>query len=392
MTGALAAPAKPAIMLVAGEPSGDALGAQLMERLRERAGSSVRLIGVGGSEMRARGLQSLFPIDDIAHMGLRDVIPRIPQIWSRIRQVADFLTTEKPRAAVLIDSSDFMRRVAVRVKSRPVETKLIKYVAPQVWASRPGRAKAMARTFDHMLCLFPFEAPFFRESGLPATFVGHPVIERAPAPGLAERFRAVHGISQDEKVLVLLPGSRMSEIRFLWPVFRDAVDILSRSFPGLRVVLPTVPTVAQPVRDAVAAWQRPVILVEDGREKWGAFEAGTVALAASGTVATELALAGTPMVIGYKVGWLTAAIARRLIRVDHFTLLNIVLGRRDVPELIQEECTAENLARELSSLLSSPGARARQMASVGEALKQLGQGSESPSMRAAQAVLTIAGL
>ncbi|NOT38967.1 MAG: lipid-A-disaccharide synthase [Alphaproteobacteria bacterium] len=377
------------IMLVAGEPSGDALGGQLIEGLKTLAPSGLRIVGVGGQRMRAAGLQSLFSIDDTSVMGLREVVPKLPRILLRMRQAANFAVKQQPDIVVLIDSPDFTHNVAKRIRKLAPDLKLVDYVAPQVWASRPKRAAQMAAYFDHVLCLLPFEVPFFANAGLAATFVGHPVIERAPAPGVGAAFRARHRISADEKVLVLLPGSRLSEIRFLWPVFRAAVERTQAATGPLRVVIPTVPTVAARVRQLAAEWGSSVLLTEDQQDKFGAFEAADVALAASGTVATELALAATPMVIGYRVGQVTAAIARRYIKVPYITLVNLILKREAIPEFVQEECTAENLSAELIKLLTNPSARIAQVTASAEAIKALGHGDEKPSVRAARAVLKL---
>lgn len=379
----------PTVMLVAGEPSGDALGGQLIEGLKAVTGGAVRVIGVGGTQMRAAGLQSLFSLDDTSVMGLREVVPRIPRILARVRQAAEFAAEMKPDIAVMIDSPDFTHRVAKRIRRRAPDLKLVNYVAPQVWASRADRAKKMAAYFDHVLCLLPFEVPFFEGVGLKATFVGHPVVERAPAVGLGATFRAAHGIGADERILVLLPGSRLNEIRFLWPVFREAVERTEAAVGRLRIVLPTVGTVAARVRKLAAEWNRPVIVTEEPAEKFAAFEAADVALAASGTVATELALSATPMVIAYRVGKLTAFIARRYIRVKYITLVNLILDREAIPEFVQDDCTPERLSADLVRLITNPAARVAQVAACAEAVKALGLGDERPSLRAARAILAI---
>ncbi len=379
------------IMLVAGEPSGDALGAQLIDGLKAVCDRPLRIVGVGGEHMRAAGLQSLFSLDDTSVMGLREVVPRIPRILRRVREAAALAVRLRPDAVVMIDSPDFTHRVAKRIKRLVPEILLVNYVAPQVWASRPKRAKKMAKYFDHVLCLLPFEVPFFENAGLPATFVGHPVVERTPAPGIGVAFRARHGIAENQKVLVVLPGSRLSEVRFLWPVFEDAIALTEQRTGPLSVVVPTVPTVARRVREAVGAWRRSAIVIEDSKEKWAAFDAADAALAASGTVSTELALASTPMVIGYRLGALTVQIARQLMTLPaHITLVNLILDRRAIPEFVQENCTPENLSRELVSLLMNPATRMAQVVASGEAIKALGLGEERPSVRAARAVLTLA--
>lgn len=379
----------PTIMLVAGEPSGDALGGQLIEGLKQLTQGRLRIIGVGGPAMRAAGLQSLFSLDDTSVMGLREVVPRVPRILARVRQAAAFAAKMRPDITVTIDSPDFTHRVAKAIRRKAPDLKLVSYVAPQVWASRPDRARKMAAYFDNVLCLLPFEVPFFADAGLKATFVGHPVVERAPTAGLGATFRAKYGIGADERILVLLPGSRLSEIRFLWPVFRNAIEQTEAKTGALKIVLPTVPTVAVRVKALVAEWGHPVVVVEDPQEKFAAFEAADVALAASGTVSTELALSATPMVIGYRLGRLTAMIARRYVRVSYITLINLILNRRAIPEFVQDDCTAENLSAELVQLISNPAARVAQVTASAQAVKALGLGDEKPSVRAARAVLAV---
>jgi lipid-A-disaccharide synthase len=379
----------PNIMLVVGEPSGDALGQQVILALRNLTGGRVNIIGVGGERMRSAGMQSLYSITDTSVMGLREVVPKVPVILRRIRQVANFAREMRPDIVVMIDSPDFTHKVARRIRQIAPELKLVDYVAPQVWASRPGRASRMAQYFDHVLCLLPFEVPFFQGAGMGASFVGHPVVERAPRAGQGYAFRARHGIGPEERILLLLPGSRSSELRFLWPVFREAIEIAERDTGPVRIVLPTVQTVSQKVRERVSQWGRDVLIVEDPEEKMGAFDAADVSLAASGTVATELALSATPMVIGYRVGALTAAIARRMVKVRYATLVNIILDREVVPEFLQERCTAPNLASALVRLLTNHAARVEQVTASVAALKAMGQGDEAPSMRAAREILRI---
>lgn len=379
----------PTIMLVVGEPSGDALGQQLILALQELTHGKARIIGVGGERMRAAGMQSLYSITDTSVMGLREVVPNIPRILARIRQVGDFAKANNPDVAVMIDSPDFTHKVARRIRRIAPEMKLVDYVAPQVWASRPKRALTMAKSFDHVLCLLPFEVPIFRNVGMGASFVGHPVIERAPRPGQGDAFRARHGIPRDQKILLLLPGSRSNEIRFLWSVFREAIEQTSASVGSLKIVLPTVQNVSASVHKLAAEWRKDILVVDGPDEKLGAFDAADIALAASGTVSTELALSTTPMVIGYRVGALTAAIARRFIKVPYVTLVNIILNREVVPEFIQENCTSANLSRELIRLLTNPAARLEQVTATASAVKAMGHGEEAPSMRAAREILRI---
>ena len=378
------------VMLVVGEPSGDQLGAQLMAGLKQLAGDKLRIVGVGGAAMTAQGLQSLFPLDATSVMGLREVVPRIPAILRRVKEATDFALKTRPDLVVVIDSPDFTHRIAQRLKRLDSSIRTANYVPPQVWASRSYRARKMARYMDAVLTLFPFEAAFFERHGIRAYTVGYPVIERAKLMTGGKEFRARHGIAPDAPLLLVLPGSRRSEIRFILPPFRGAVEILARQIPGLVTVLPTTGHVAALVREAASHWPTPVHVVETDQEKFAAFDAADAALAASGTVTSELALSGTPMVVGYRLGWLTYALARPFVHVQHITLINLVLSRRAVPELVQSECTPENLAAALKPLLTDQAARARQVRDLEEAARIFGVGQEQPSLRAARAVLELA--
>ena len=374
-------------MLVCGEPSGDALGAQLMAGIKQLAGDRVRFSGVGGLAMAREGLQSLYPLDTTAVMGLREVVPAIPAILRHVRQAVDFAVRTRPDAVVVIDNPDFTHRVARAIKKRDPSIRTVDYVAPQVWASRAYRAKAMAHYFDLVLALFPFEVPFFEKYGLRAAFVGHPVIERAAMVAGGEALRVRLGIAPDAPLLALLPGSRTSEIRFILPEFRAAVDFLAKRIPGLVTVLPTVPHVAHLVRAATAGWPTPLHIVEGDADKYAAFDAADVALAASGTVTAELALAHTPMVVGYKVGGLTYFLSKFLMTVTHITLINILLQREAVPEFLQSRATPENLAGAVERLFRDGTARAAQVAAMREFGHLLGEDDEAPSLRAARVLL-----
>ncbi len=378
-------------MLVCGEPSGDQLGAQLMAALKSLAGDEVKIVGVGGEAMAAQGLKSLFALDATAVMGLREIVPKIPRILAHVRAAADFALHTKPDAVVLIDSPDFTHRIAQRLKRIAPRIVTIDYVAPQVWASRSYRARAMARYFDLVLALLPFEEPFFEGYGLRAVFVGHPAVERAAQMTGGDAFRARHAIAPDAPLLAVLPGSRTNEIRFVFPQFREAVGLIAQRVPGLATVLPTVPHVAARVRAVTADWPTPLHIVEGESEKFAAFDAADVALAASGTVTTELALSRTPMVVGYKVGWLTAALMEPLIHVKFATLVNLLLDREAVPEFLQARCKPQALADAVVALLTDKNAAARQSADLAEAMHRLGQGGEQPSLRAARAILDFLG-
>ena len=374
-------------MLVCGEPSGDLLGAQLMAGLKALAADRVRFCGVGGAAMAREGLQSLFPLDATAVMGLREVVPAIPRILRHVRQAVDFAVRTRPDAVVVIDSPDFTHRVAKAIKARDPSIRTVDYVAPQVWASRPYRAEAMARYLDLVLALLPFEPAFFEKYGLKTVFVGHPAVERRARMTSGAALRAELGIGADAPVLATLPGSRSNEIRFLLPPFRQTVAILARRVPGLVTLLPTVPHVAAKVRAGTRDWPTPLHIIEGDADKYRAFDAATAALAASGTVTTELALARTPMVAAYRMGWLTYRLMNPLITVKHMTLVDILLDRKAVPEFYQDGVRPQALADALVPLLTDADARAAQIAALDEATHLLGRDDESPSLRAARALL-----
>lgn len=379
------------LMLVCGEPSGDRLGAELMAGLKALR-PDVRVVGVGGPAMAEQGLKSLFPLDDTAVMGLREVVPRVPAILRRVREAAEYAMRLSPDAVVLIDSPDFTHRIAQRLKRAAPQLRTANYAPPQVWASRSYRARKMARYFDLVLALLPFEPAFFEKNGLKAVFVGHPVIERAALMKGGEELRARLEIAPAAPLLTVLPGSRMNEVRLLLPPFRDAVRILRERIPGLVCVLPVVDHVAGFVRAHTQDWPSPLHLVEGERDKFAAFNAADAALAASGTVTTELALAGTPMVVAYRLGLLTYALVRPFVNVRFITLANILLDRPAVPEFVQSACTAEVLAAALTPLLADENARHAQQRELAEAVVKLGLGGEHPSRRAAHALLDFASV
>lgn len=375
------------IFLVAGEPSGDALGARLMAALKRATEGRVRFAGVGGERMAAEGLTSLFPLTDIAVMGFTEVVPRLPVILRRLRQTADAIWAQNPAAVVTIDAPSFGLRIADRVRSSGIP--LIHYVAPQLWAWRPGRARKLAGRVDHLLALLPFEPAFFGKLGVSCTYVGHPVIEDVALAGSGERFRHQHGIAADAAVLLVMPGSRLGLARRMLPVFRASVEALVARLPSLHVVLPTVAGTDTLVRSAVSGWHVPHTVVSTVHERHDAFAAADAALTISGTATLELAVAGVPMVVAYRVGRLTEFLARRMIEVPHVAMPNLILGRGAVPELLQADCTPESLAAQLETLLQNSTA---QRSELGEIRRRLGldeleASGVRPSDRAARAVL-----
>ena len=378
--------AGPLIFLIAGEPSGDALGASLMKGLKTRR-KGLRFAGVGGERMAEEGLESLFPMKELSVMGLAEVLPRVPKLLARIRETAREAERLRPSAVVTIDSPDFSFRVAKRLKGQGIP--LVHYVAPSVWAWRPGRAKKIAAFLDHLLTLLPFEPPYFEREGLAATCVGHPVVEGGADRGDGERFRNEYGVANDDTVLCLLPGSRMGEVKRLLPVFAEAVALIKTRYPDLQVLIPTVNAVEYEVRANVTHWPVTCTVVTSTQDKYDAFAASHVALAASGTVSLELAMAGLPTVIAYRVNALSAWLAKRLLKVRWVSLVNILRDGNVVPELLQENCTPERLAASVHVLLSDEVARRLQKDESRKALEDLGLGGPSPGLRAADAVLGV---
>ncbi len=381
--------AAPLIFIIAGEPSGDALGGALMAALKERTGGAIRFAGIGGEHMAGQGLRSLVPLDELAIMGIAEVLPRARQIFRRVRETADAAVALQPAAVVTIDSSGFTWRVAERLRRRGERVILIHYVAPMVWAWRAAKARKIARWYDHLMTLLPFEPPFFTAVGLSCHYVGHPVLESGAERGDGAAFRRRHGIADAAEVLCLLPGSRHGEVRRLLPIFRRTIEALMHRYPGLVLVLPTIELVADAVAGATRSWPVQVTIVRGPAEKFDAFAASDVALAASGTVALELALAGLPAVIAYKMNPVTGWLARRLVRARFVNLVNVILDRLVVPELLLEECTPKGLSSALEHLLSDEAARAAQRAGYRESLARLGHGGLAPSLRAADDVLAV---
>ncbi|HJN22852.1 MAG TPA: lipid-A-disaccharide synthase [Rhodospirillales bacterium] len=377
----------PLLFLIAGEHSGDALGARLMAALKTQSAGRIDFAGIGGPRMEAEGLESLFSMSELSVMGLAEVLPRVPKLLFRLRQTVADIKTRQPSAVLSIDAPDFCFRVAKRLKGQGIP--LIHYVAPQVWAWRPGKAKVAAQLFDRLMVLLPFETPYFEAEGLSSTFVGHPVVETANNGGDGQAFRRHHGISTAAPLVCVLPGSRRNETARLLPVFSETLALLRKQLPDLRVVVPTVEGVAEQVAAAAAGWRPSPLITHGQADKLDAFAAADVALAASGSVTLELAMAKTPTVIAYKLNPLTALLARRLIRVRYVNLINLILDRQALPEFLLENCKAEKLAAALAGILTDDAARQAQGAAFEEVLQKLGLGGPPPSEKAAEIVLAM---
>lgn len=378
------------IWIVSGEESGDQLGAKLMRALKTRLGAgNLRFGGVGGHAMGAEGLKSLFPLNDIAVMGIVAVIGRLPTVLDRIRATADAVVAASPDMLVIIDSPDFTHRVAKTVRKRAPHIPIVDYVSPSVWAWRPGRAAKMRAYVDHLLALLPFEPDAHRRlGGPPTTYVGHPLIERVGEFRPAAGERSLH---KDEPInLLVLPGSRRSEVSRLLDTFGATLTLLrQRSSRPFEITIPAVPHLAREIRERTASWNLKPHIVEGEAAKWQAFRQADAALAASGTVTLELGLSGIPMVVAYKVSAIEAIILRPLIKAQSIVLTNLVLGENAIPELIQDDCTPETLVTALLPLLSDTPERRAQEAALQRLDELMRIGDEMPSERAARIVAEV---
>jgi lipid-A-disaccharide synthase len=374
------------IFIVAAESSGDRLGADLVDALRARD-PAITFAGVGGAAMATRGVESAFDIGDLAVLGLIDGVKAYPRVVKRADDAADAAAAFDPDAVVLIDSWGFTLRVAQRLRIRLPRARLIKYIGPQVFATRPGRARTLAKAVDHLICIHDFETPYYAPYGLPCTVCGHPALGRA-TQGDGAAFRERHAL-EDAPLLLVLPGSRSSEVRRTGPHLFAAAVQLAQEVADLRMATVAAGAVAAQVRTQAASQPGPVLVVGE-EEKEDAFAAATAALATSGTVTTEVALQSAPLAIGYRLGWVTWALARAfLYRAPFMTLLNIAAGGEVAPEFIQTRCTAANLARAVHPLLTDPDARAAQVAAQNAALEKMGRGGRPASEIAADAVLGV---
>ena len=377
----------PLIYIIAGEPSGDLLGGRLMAALKLRTLGKLRFAGIGGESMAQQGLQSRVDLSELAVMGVAEVLPQARRIFRRVAETVADIEQRRPVALVTIDSSGFTWRIAQRLRRKGQTLPLIHYVAPMVWAWRAARARRVARWYDHLMALLPFEPPYFTAVGLSCSYVGHPVVESGADKGDGAGFRRRHGIAADAPLLTMLPGSRRGEVGRLLPIFRATVARLAARHPSLRIVVPTTATVAERVATEVAAWPVPSIVLRGAAEKYDAFAASNAALAASGTVALELAMAKLPAVIAYRISPLTHAYVSRVVKVKYANLVNVILGREAVPEFLQYDCTPEKLAAAIEAVLGDKAAAAAQIAACQEALQVLGYGGTSPALRAADDVL-----
>jgi lipid-A-disaccharide synthase len=374
------------IFVIAGEPSGDAIGGRLMAALSDATTPSIRYSGVGGPQMAAQGLESLFDYRQLAIMGLLEVLPKAPQLLRRIREVAKAIEQLRPDAIVSIDSPSFAFAVLRRLTKH--DQPRIHYVAPQIWAWRPKRVNKIKKYVDHILALFPFEPAYFDAADLPCTFVSHPVIETVASPEEGRAFRAHHGIAADALVLCALPGSRRTEVRKLCPVIIESITRLASRHPGLHIVIPTVSTVVDDVR-VIASAGVPTTIVDNAAEKSAAMAASDAAISASGTATLELACAGVPAVVIYKVARITGWLGPWLLNVKYASIVNILADREVLPEFLQWHCKPKKIVAAIDELIENDDRRREVIDAEAAAVRQLAVDGQTPSERAAHEVLRI---
>ncbi|MDF7674025.1 lipid-A-disaccharide synthase [Acetobacteraceae bacterium ESL0709] len=375
------------VWILAGEASGDAIGARLMHALHERDPELV-FTGVGGGRMEALGLRSLFPMEDLSVMGFFEVAPHIRLLSQRLLEAEFDIRLRQPDIVITIDSPGFSFRLLKRIKS--LGLKRVHYVAPQVWAWRESRLKHYRGLWDRLLCLFPFEPEWFAQRGFEGRFVGHPVLQAGVAHGKAHRFRKRHDLSETAPVLILMPGSRRSEVPRLMPVFHQMTKLLLRDFPDLCVVIPVVPAMAALVRHFVEKWKVQPRIVTDIQDKHDAYAAAQCAVTKSGTSTLELAMGRVPMVVTYKVNKISAMLIRRLIKVPYVAMVNLLMGTKIVPELLQEECNPETLAQTVGDILRDQVKADAQKGAFGKVLHKLAPPfGTSPADAAALEILAL---
>ena len=381
--------ARPLIYVMAGEVSGDIIGARLIREIKRLRRHKFSFAGVGGEQMTKEGVQSLFPISEMAVMGIFELVPHVPNLIRRIHETVQDILTKKPVAVISIDSKAFTMRVAKLIQKQQKESdneiKLIHMVAPTVWAWRPGRAKNISKFLDHLLTLFPFEPPFFTRHGLPTTFIGHPLAEQPV--GCSSIYRNIHDVDEATKIICLLPGSRPGEIKRLLPIFKKTLDLLLKKYPNIHIAMPTVVSVEGMLRRKTLDWETPVSIITDPEMKLNAFAASSAALAASGTVTLELAVAKVPSVIAYKVNPLSAIVGYFLVNQDAVVLPNKLTDEEIFPLYLQWKCTPYNLYEAVIQKIENP---TDQLIEVSDAIRNmLRPNGQSSQNLAAQIIINL---
>lgn len=378
------------IYLVAGEASGDLLGAHVMRALKSKSECPITFHGIGGDKMAAEGLKSLFPFHELSMMGFVEILPYIFNLTARMQQTVDDILAKRPDIIVTIDSPGFNFRVVKKLRQEHCRATLVHYVAPSVWAYKPERAKKCAALYEHLLCLLPFEPPYFEKEGLRCTWVGHPVVAETTS-GNGKDFRRKYEVADDATLVAMLPGSRRGEIKRHLPVFARAVTLLAAQYPNLVLAVAVPKNILPFVAPYFEGCPFRAIITASEQEKKDAIAAANVAIVKSGTVVLEVAMAHAPMVVAYRVNPLSAWLMKRLVLTKFANLVNIIAGEEIIPELLQERCTPENIAGEISALLSDADKRATQQQKSADALKQLIPENGRPSDLAAGAILALYG-
>lgn len=375
--------------LIAGEASGDLLGSKLIAELKSQ-NSDAEFFGVGGKLMQEQGLISLFPMEELSVMGFLEVVPHIPKLLRRIRQTAEAAVEQKPDFVITIDSPDFSFRVMKKLQNFH-QTKKVHLIAPSVWAYREGRAEKISKLYNLLLAILPFEPPYFEKYGLKTVFIGHPIVENAPdlsqknAANLA--FRASKNIAPEVELICLVPGSRNGEVTKIFPEFIAAVNLLVQKKPNTKVVIPLIDKTRTLVAEMAKSLQCEYFLVEK-KEKEAAFFAADFALAKSGTNTVELSLYQVPMIVAYKINWLTYFLVKRMVKIKFANLVNLILNKEVIPEMLQKNCEGEKLFLALEKLISDKNLTQKQIAESQAALRMMGLGfAKNPSQKAAQEIL-----
>ncbi|MDB2414606.1 lipid-A-disaccharide synthase [Rickettsiales bacterium] len=379
------------LYIIAGEPSGDNLGAKLIKALKNNNNYDISFSGIGGENMQKEGMHSLFPMSELSIMGFLEVIPHIPNVLNRINETVEEIYRTQPDIVITIDSPGFCFRVAKKLKNR--NFKLVHYVAPTVWAYKPGRAKKIAKLYDHLLAILPFEPPYFDAVGLDNSFIGHPIVEDFKSQDLQKLrrdFRKKHNISESAKVLCMLGGSRISEIKRLMPIYIETCKILSKRLDNLHIVVPTLPHIKDSISKYMENSGISYVIVENKDDKDSAYAACDVALAKSGTATLEISLFKLPMIIAYKVSFVSYLIIKSMIKIKYANLINIILNKEVIPEFIQGKCNADNLSRGLLKLFNDQKMQKKQIDTCQQVFKDLGlEDNYLPSQKAAKVILKL---
>lgn len=375
------------VWLLAGETSGDELGAKLMRALRH-FNPSLKFYGVGGPKMQEEGMEILFPMQELAVMGLVEVIPKIRTLSQRLTQAVNHITSLHPDIVITIDSPGFSLRLLKKIQNLAIPR--VHYVAPQVWAWHTSRVKKFPGLWEKLLCLLPFEEQFFSQYGLQTNFVGHPILETDIHHGNAEQFRSEHHLAPQQPVLLLMPGSRRSELPKLMPIFKETLVLVKQKYPDLVAVLPTSPLAKDHINQVIAHWSIKPIIIHNPKDKYNAYAAANLALTKSGTTTLELALANIPMIVTYRVNPITAIIARRMIQVPFVAMVNLLAKRQVVPELLQEDCNPSKLSETVIDFFKNPTKMQAQKDAFVEIIHSLqAPHHQPPSYEAAQEILKL---